>query len=218
MRRGVVLSLGFVVVAVGAFVVLDRFGGTDRFADLPGEVDVRFKGSFTAHQVDALAALPQAAAVECASTLYGVKIFAPTGTLPGSTVLTAVRSPGLRRTTVLDGQYPASDSQLLVDEQTAARHGVRIGQRVSLERGGHVVPATVVGIAGRPADGSAGASEAVAVLPAGGITKLAGGAPCDEVAVQLRRRSEATAFQKAAYAVLGTEPGVTYDDSLRGHV
>ncbi|MET7399700.1 ABC transporter permease [Dactylosporangium sp. NPDC005572] len=217
-RRWVVLTLGFAVATVGAFAVLDRFGGTDRFAELPGDADVRLRGSFTPAQVTALAGLPQAAAAECATTLYGVTVYGAPEVLSETAVITAVQSPSLRRATVRQGQYPAADAQVLVDAQTAQRHGIPIGRRLTLQRAGHSVPATVVGVADRPADLAAGASAAVLALPAGGVSRLDGGAPCDEVAVQLRRRSEATAFQKAARGVLGADPGVTYDESLRGHV
>ncbi|GGM16627.1 ABC transporter permease [Dactylosporangium sucinum] len=217
-RRGVVLALGFMVAAVGAFVVLDRFGGTDRFADLPGDADVRLRGRFTPAQVTALAGLPQAAAAECVTTLYGVTVYGAAEVLREAAVITAVQSPALRRTTVRQGQYPAGDAQVLVDAQTAQRLGVPVGRRLSLQRDGHSVNATVVGVADRPGDLTNGASAAVLALPAGAVSRLDGGAPCDEVAVQLRRRSEATAFQKAARGVLGRDPGVTYDESLRGHV
>jgi len=217
MRRGFVLTVGFAVAGVGAFVVLDRYGGSDRFADLPGRADVRLVGSFSPRQLARLAALPQAAAAECDTTLYGVTIITPRVTLRESTVLTALRSPALRRTTVSTGGYPGTDTELLVDAQTAAAQGIRVGDRVSLARGPHTVSATVVGIARRPA-GEVGQSEAVALLPAGAIAKLGGGVPCGEVTVQLKRRSEATAFQRAAKDVLGKTPAVTYDDSMRGHV
>ena len=212
------LAVGFAVASVGAFVVLDRYGGSERFADLPGDADVRLVGRFTPRQLAALAALPQVAAAECSSTLYGVTIIAPNATMAESMILTAVRSPALRPSALSDGAYPATDGQVLIDAQTAQRRGIRIGQRLSLTSGPHTIGATVVGIARRPADRSAGQSEAVALLPAGAISALDGGAPCDEVAVRLRRRSEATAFQRAARDLLGGEPGVTYDESLRGHV
>jgi len=218
MRRGFVLTVGFAVVAVGAFVVLDRYGGSDRFADLPGSADVRLAGSFSPRQLAELAALPQAAAAECDTTLYGVTIITPRAALRESTVLTALRSPGLRRTTVSTGSYPATDTELLVDAQTATGPGPRVGERVSLVRGPHTVSATVVGIARRPAGREVGRSEAVALLPAGAVAGLGGGAPCGEVTVQLKRRSEATAFQRAARDVLGRTPVMTYDDSMRGHV
>jgi hypothetical protein len=209
-RRGFAGAAGFAVVAVGAFVALDHYGGTERFADLPGGADVRLVGRFTPRQIERLAALPQAADAECDSTLRDVGVTTTRLTLARATVLTAVRSPDLQRAALVEGRAPATDAELLGVQE----HGLRIGDRVTLTRGGHSLAGTVTGLAARPA----GEPGAVALLPAGAISRLDGGAPCAEVAVRLRKRSEATAFQRAARDVLGGEPAVTYDESLRGHV
>jgi hypothetical protein len=213
-RRGFAGAVGFTVAAVGVFVALDHYGGTERFADLPGGADVRLAGRFTPRQIERLAALPQAAEAECDATLYDVGVTTVRLTLVQATVLTAVHSPGLQRAALVEGRSPATDTELLGVQE----RGLHIGERVTLTRGGHSLAATVTGLAARPA----GEPGAVALLRSGAISRLDGGAPCDEVAVRLRRRSEATAFQRAARDVLGDEPAVTYavtyDESLRGHV
>lgn len=217
-ERTVVAVFVVGAVAVGAFVVLDRYGGSAQFADLPGDADVRLVGRFTPRQVDRLASLPQAAAVECGTVLYGVPVVTSHGVLNGSTVLTAANRPGLRWSEVRTGAYPGSDSQLLIDERTAAAHDIRVGERATLLRGQVVVNATVVGIAGRPADKTVGAHAAVFMLPAGAVAALDGGASCDSVTVELRRRRDASTFSRAAHDLLDAPPSVIYDESLRGHV
>lgn len=213
---GAVFVVG--AVAVAAFVVLDRHEGSARFADLPGDADVRLVGRFTPRQVDRLAALPQAAAVECGTTLYGVTVVTSRGVLSGATVLTAAARPGLRWSQLRSGTYPGTDSQLLIDERTAAAHDIRVGERATLSRGRVVVEATVAGIAARPADTAVGAREAVLLLPAAAVAALDGGASCDSVTVELRRRRDATTFSRAAHDLLDPPPAVIYDESLRGHV
>jgi hypothetical protein len=213
---GAVFVVG--AVAVAAFVVLDRYGGSAQFEDLPGDADVRLVGSFTPRQVDRLASLPQAAAVECGSTLYGVTVVTSRGVLTGSTVLTAANRPGLRWSELRSGAYPDSDSQLLIDERTAAAHDIHVGERATLSRGQTVLNATVVGIAGRPADKAVGAREAVLLLPSGAVAALHGGSSCDSVSVELRRRRDASTFSRAAHDLLDAPPAVIYDESLRGHV
>jgi hypothetical protein len=208
--RGFAGVAGFAVAVVGAFVVLDHFGGSARFADLPGGTDVRLGGRFTPGQIERLAALPQAVAVECDDVLFDVGIANGRQALARVTVLTALRSPGLQRVAVMQGRAPAVDAEVLAVEG----RGLRLGERVTLTHGGQGLAGTVVGVAARPA----GWPDAVALLPAGAIARLDGGAPCTEVAVQLRRRSEATIFQRSARDVLGGNPSVTYDESLRGHV
>jgi hypothetical protein len=205
-------------VAVGAFVILDRYEGSAQFTDLPGDADVRLVGRFTPKQVDRLASLPQAVAVECGATLYGVTVVTSRGLLNGATVLTAASRPALRWSEVRSGSYPGSDSQVLIDERTAAAHGIRTGERATLTRGRVVVDATVVGIAGRPADTVVGPRAPVFLLPAGAVTALGGGSSCDSVTVQLRRTRDASAFSRAAQDLLKPPPTVIYDDSLRGHV
>lgn len=190
--------------------MLDHYGASGRFADLPGGADLRLAGHFTPPQVERLAALPEAAAVECDDTLYDVGITTGRLSLRQATVLTAVRSPGLQRSALVQGRQPAADAELLaVDER-----GLRLGERVTLTRAAHGLAGTVVGVVARPA----GRPDAVALLPSGAMARLDGEGPCREVAVQLRRRSEATAFRRSAASILGGEPAVTYDDSLRGHV
>ncbi|GAA3201636.1 hypothetical protein ACFO1B_06340 [Dactylosporangium siamense] len=206
------------VVAVAAFVVLDRYGGSAQFADLPGDADVKLVGKFTPRQVDRLASLPQAAAVECGATLYGVTAVTSRGVLNGATVLTAANRPGLRWSELRSGAYPATDAQLLIDERTATAHDIRAGERVTLSRGQVVTNAAVVGIAARPTDHAVGARDAVFLLPAGAVAALEGGAPCDAVTVELRRRRDASTFSRAAHDLLDTPPAVIYDESLRGHV
>ncbi|MER7004633.1 hypothetical protein ABT297_16510 [Dactylosporangium sp. NPDC000555] len=209
-RRGFTGAIGFAVAAVAAFVVLDHFGGSERFADLPGGADVRLVGRFTPEQIERLSALPQAAAVECDQALYGVGVATVGVTLAHATVATAVRSPALRSAALLEGRAPDKDAELLAVDG----RGLRLGDHVALTRGGHGLVGAVVGVVAKPP----GRPDAVALLPAGAIARLDGGAPCGEVAVQLRKRSEATAFQRAAKDVLGGDPAVTYDKSLRGHV
>ncbi|WP_432979893.1 hypothetical protein [Dactylosporangium sp. CA-233914] len=209
-RRGFVGVVGFAVAAVGAFVVLDRFGGSEKFADLPGGADVRLVGRFTPDQVERLAALPEAAAVECDDALYDVDVATGRLNLAQATVLTAVRSPELQRAALVQGRAAGSDAELLAVDG----RGLRLGEWVTMTRAGRGVAGTVVGVVARPA----GQPDAVALLPAGAMSRLDGAAPCGEVAVRLKRRSEATAFQRAAKGVLGGDPAVTYDDSLRGHV
>jgi hypothetical protein len=85
---------------------------------------------------------------------------------------------------------------------------------VTLTRGGHGVAGKVAGIVGPPV----GQPDVAVLLPAGAVSRLDGNAGCAEVAVQLRRRSEATAFRRDAKEVLGAAPRWTYDESLRGHV
>ena len=214
----VVAAFVVAAVAVGAFVVLDRYERSAQFADLPGDADLRLVGRFTPRQVDRLASLPQAAAVECGTTLYGVTVVTSRGVLNGSTVLTAATRPGLRWSQLRSGAYPGSDSQLLIDERTAAAHDIRVGERATLSRGQAVVNATVVGIASRPADHTVGARDAVFLLPSGAIAALDGGASCDAVTVELRRRRDASTFSRAAHDLLDAPPAVIYDESLRGHV
>jgi hypothetical protein len=209
-RRGVAGLVGFAVAAVGAFVVLDRFGGPERFADLPGAADVRLVGRFTPRQVERLAALPEAAAVECDDTFYDVGVATTHGAFPQSTVLTALRSPGLQRAAIVQGRAPGGDGEILAVD----RRGLKLGERVTFTRGSSSLVGTVVGVAARPS----GQPDAMALLPAGAMAKLGGGGSCGELAVQLRKRSQATAFQRAAKGVLGDGAAVTYDDSLRGHV
>ncbi|WP_432831626.1 hypothetical protein [Dactylosporangium sp. CA-092794] len=209
-KRGFVSVVGCAVAAVGAFVVLDHFGGNERFADLPGGADVRLVGRFTPKQLERLAAVPEAAAVECDDTLYDVGVTTIRGGMAQSTVLTALHSGGLQRAALVQGRAPVGDGELLAVDG----RGLRLGDRVTLTRGGHSLAGTVVGVVARPA----GQPDAVALLTAGAIERLDGGAPCGVVAVQLRKRSEATAFQRAAKGVLGGDPVVTYDESLRGHV
>ncbi|MET7417672.1 hypothetical protein [Dactylosporangium sp. NPDC005555] len=220
MRGERMIGAGFVVgaVAVGAFVVLDRYEGSAQFADLPGDADVRLVGRFTPRQVERIAALPQAAAVECGTTLFGVTVVTSRGVLNGVTVLTAASRPGLRWSDVRSGSYPGSDSQVLIDERTAAAHDIRPGERATLSRGQTVVNATVVGIAGRPADTAVGAQAAVLMLPSGAVAALDGGASCDSVTVELRRTRDASAFSREAHDLLSPPPAVIYDVSLRGHV
>jgi hypothetical protein len=205
-------------VAVAAFVVLDRYEGSAQFADLPGDADLRLVGKFTQRQVDRLASLPQAAAVECGTTLYGITVVTSRGLLNGATVLTAANRPGLRWSQLRSGTYPGSDSQLLIDERTAAAHDIRIGERATLSRGQIVVNATVVGIADRPTDHTVGPREPVFLLPRGAVAALDGQAPCESVTVDLRRRRDASEFSRAAHDLLGTPAAVIYDESLRGHV
>ncbi|MEV6924725.1 hypothetical protein AB0M46_09470 [Dactylosporangium sp. NPDC051485] len=209
-RRGLASVLGCAVASVGAFVVLDHFGGGDRFADLPGGADLRLVGHFTPQQVVRLGALPEAAAVECDDALYDVGVTTARASLKRSTVLTALRSPGLQRTALVEGRNPVADAEILAVDG----HGLLLGERVTLARGGHALAVTVVGVSARPA----GRPDAVALLPAGGMARLGGGPACGELVVQLKRRSEATAFQRGAKGVLGSAPTVTYDESLRGHV
>ncbi|MDG6105472.1 hypothetical protein Daura_47200 [Dactylosporangium aurantiacum] len=219
--RGERTAVAVVVVAaaaVAAFVVLDRYEGSARFADLPGDADVRLVGRFTPRQVDRIAALPQAAAVECGTTLYGVTAVTSRGVLSGATVLTAAARPGLRWSQVRSGTYPATDAQLLIDERTAAAHDVRPGERVTLLLGPAVVNATVVGIAARPSDHAIGTRDAVFLLPSGAVAALSGGASCDSVTVELRRRRDASTFSRAAEDLLDPPPAVIYDESLKGHV
>ncbi|MFD0584265.1 hypothetical protein [Dactylosporangium darangshiense] len=208
-RRGFASVVGCAVAAVGAFVALDHFGGSERFADLPGGADVRLVGHFTPPQIEKLAALPEAAAVECDDTLYDVEITTLRMSLSQSTVLTALRSPGLQRAALVQGRDPGGDGELLAVDG----RGLRLGERVTLTRGPSGLAATVVGVVARPS----GQPDAVALLPAGAVAKLEN-APCGELAVQLRRPSAATAFQRGAKGVLGGDPAVTYDESLRGHV
>ncbi|MEV4509423.1 hypothetical protein AB0K00_10745 [Dactylosporangium sp. NPDC049525] len=217
-ERTVVAVFVVGALAVAAFVVLDRYGSSAQFADLPGDADVRLVGRFTPRQVDRLASLPQAAAVECGTTLYGVTVVTSRGVLNGSTVLTAANRPGLRWSELRSGAYPTSDAQLLIDERTADAHDIRVGERATLSRGQVVVNAAVVGIAVRPADKAVGAREAVFLLPAGAVSALEGGASCDAVTVELRRRRDASTFSRAAHDLLDTPPAVIYDESLRGHV
>ncbi|WP_426507910.1 hypothetical protein ACPPVO_56320 [Dactylosporangium sp. McL0621] len=209
-RRGMAGAAGFAVAAMGAFVVLDHFGGSERFADLPGGADVRLVGRFTPQQVERLAALPEAEAVECDDTLYDVGIASGRLQLDQVTVLTAVHSAGLQRAAFVRGRAVQSDAELLAVDG----RGLKLGDRVTVTRGGRGVAGSVVGVVARPA----GQPDAVALLPAGAVARLDGGGGCREVAVQLRRRSQATAFQRAAKGVLGGDPDVTYDESLRGHV
>ena len=209
-RRGVAGALGFAAVLVGAFVALDRFGGERHFADLPGGADVRLVGRFTTKQVERLAALPEAAAVECDDTYYDVGLATTHGVFPQSTVLTAVRSPALQRAAIVQGRAPATDGEVLAVD----RRGLKLGDRVTFTRGSGSLAGTVVGVAARPS----GQPDAMAMLTAGAMTKLNGGTGCGELAVQLRKRSQATAFQRGAKDVLGPGAAVTYDDSLRGHV
>ncbi|MEV0127365.1 hypothetical protein AB0H83_02705 [Dactylosporangium sp. NPDC050688] len=205
-------------VAVAAFVVLDRHEGSAQFADLPGDADVRLVGRFTPRQVDRIAALPQAAAVECGTTLYGVTVVTTRGVLNGATVLTAATRPGLRWSQVRSGTYPATDGQLLIDERTAAAHDIRPGERATLSLGEAVLNATVVGVAARPTDHAIGTRGAVFLLPAGAVAALSGGASCDTVTVALHRRRDASTFSRAAEDLLDPPPAVIYDESLRGHV
>ncbi len=213
---GAVFVVG--AVAVAAFVVLDRYEGSAQFADLPGDADVRLVGRFTPRQVDRLASLPQAAAVECGTTLYGVTLVTSRGLLNGATVLTAAARPGLRWSQLRSGAYPSTDGQVLIDERTAAANDIRVGERATLSRGRAVLDATVVGIAGRPADKAVGTREAVLLLPAGAVAALNGAASCESVTVELRRRRDATTFSRAANDLLDAPPAVIYDESLRGHV
>ncbi|GAA1507442.1 hypothetical protein GCM10009827_022020 [Dactylosporangium maewongense] len=220
MRGERTIVAGFVIgaVAVGAFVVLDRYEKSTQFTDLPGDADVRLVGRFTPKQVDRIASLPQAAAVECGTTLYGVTVVTSRGLLNGATVLTAASRPGLRWSAVRSGTYPASDAQVLIDERTAAAHDIRLGERTTLSRGQAVVNATVVGIAGRPADTAVGPTAPVFLLPSGAVAALDGEASCESVTVELRRRRDASTFSKAAHDLLNPPPTVIYDESLRGHV
>jgi hypothetical protein len=208
-RRGFASALGCAVAAVGAFVALDHFGGRDHFADLPGGADVRLVGRFTPAQIDRLAALPEAVAVECDDTMYDVGLTTARLSLSQATVLTALRSPGLQRAALVQGRNPGGDGELLAVDG----RGLRLGERVTLTRASRGMAGTVVGVVARPS----GQPDAVALLPAGAVARLEG-APCGELAVQLRRPSAATAFQRSAKGVLGNNPEVTYDESLRGHV
>ncbi|MEV8511274.1 hypothetical protein [Dactylosporangium sp. NPDC051484] len=209
-RRGLTSAFGFAVAAVAAFVVLDRFGGSERFAYLPGGADMRLAGRITPKQIERLAALPQTAAVECDQALHDVGVATFEVTLAHATVATALRSPALRSAALLEGRVPDKDAEVLAVDG----RGLRIGDHVALTRGWHGLVGTVVGVVAKPP----GRPDAVALLPAGAIARLDGGAPCGEVTVQLRKRSEATAFERAAKDVLGGAPAVTYDESLRGHV
>ncbi|WP_433610722.1 hypothetical protein ACQP2P_42080 [Dactylosporangium sp. CA-139114] len=209
-RRGIAGAAGFVVAAVGAFVVLDHFGGSERFADLPGGADVRLAGRFTPQQVERLAGLPEAEAVECDDTLFDVGIATGRLQLEQVTVLTAVRSPGLQRAALVQGRAVRGDAEMLAVDG----RGLKLGDRVTVTRGGRGVAGSVVGVVARPS----GQPDAVALLPAGAVARLGGGSGCAQVAVRLRRPSEATAFQRAAKGLLGGDPVVTYDESLRGHV
>ncbi|GAA3297485.1 MULTISPECIES: hypothetical protein [Dactylosporangium] len=201
---------GFAVAAVGAFVVVDRGGGTERFADLPGGVDVRLVGRFTPVQVERLGQLPEAAAVECDDTLYDVGIATGRLNLGQVTVLTAVKSAGLQRAALVQGRGVQGDAEMLAVDG----RGLRLGERVTVTRGGRGVAGTVVGVVARPS----GQPDAVALLPAAAMARLDGRSGCGEVVVQLKRRSQATAFQRAARGVVGRDSVVTYDESLRGHV
>ncbi|MFI5914638.1 hypothetical protein [Dactylosporangium sp. NPDC051541] len=209
-RRGIAGVVGFAVAAVGAFVVVDRVGGSERFADLPGGADVRLVGRFTPQQVQRLAALPEVEALECDDTLYDVGIATGRLNLSQVTVLTATKSAGLQRAALVQGRAVQSDAELLAVDG----RGLRLGERVTLTRGGRGVAGTVVGVAARPS----GQPDAVALLPGGAMARLGGVDGCGEVVVQLKRRSQATAFQRSARGVLNGAPGVTYDESLRGHV
>ncbi|WP_433210676.1 hypothetical protein ACQP00_48590 [Dactylosporangium sp. CS-047395] len=209
-RRGIAGVAGFAVAAVGAFVVLDRFGGTERFADLPGGVDVRLVGRFTPQQVERIGELPEAQAVECDDTLFDVSVATGRMQLEQVTVLTAVRSSGLQRAALVQGRAVQGDAEMLAVDG----RGLKLGERVTVTRSGRGVAGSVVGVVARPS----GQPDAVALLPAGAIARLDGRGGCGELAIQLKRRSQATAFQRAAKGVLGGDPVVTYDESLRGHV
>ncbi|WP_433052037.1 hypothetical protein [Dactylosporangium sp. CS-033363] len=195
---------------MGAFVVLDRFGGTERFADLPGGADVRLVGRFTPQQVERLGELPEAEAVECDDTLFDVGVATARMQLEQVTVLTAVRNSGLQRAALVQGRAVQGEAEILAVDG----RGLKLGERVTVTRAGRGVAGSVVGVVARPS----GQPDAVALLPASAIARLDGRPGCGELAIQLKRRSQATAFQRAAKGVLGGDPVVTYDESLRGHV